>query len=123
MTSALTNPVMTLASVAADPAALESAIPNLLNTIPNYLNTLGADLSNVYGAILPTLDIANAAVLSVPAFDINLFSDGIQQAIDGQPLAGFVNAIGMPIAADIAIYLLLGQFELGVLALAGFPVP
>jgi hypothetical protein len=123
MTSALTNPVMTLASVAADPAALESAIPNLLNTIPNYLNTLGAGLSNVYGAILPTLDIANAAVLSVPAFDITLFTAGIQQAIDGQPLAGFVNAIAMPIAADIAIYLLLGQFELGVLAVAGFPVP
>jgi hypothetical protein len=95
----------------------------LLNTIPNYLNTLGADLSNVYGALLPTADIINSAVLSVPAFDITLFSDGIQQAINGQPLAGLTNAIGMPIAADVALYLLLVQFELGVLAVAGFPVP
>ena len=123
MTSALANPVMTLASVAANPAALESAIPNLLNTIPNYLNTLGSPTSEPLRRLLPTADIINSAVLSVPAFDITLFSDGIQQAIDGQPLAGFVNAIGMPIAADIALYLLLGQFELGVLAVAGFPVP
>ena len=123
MTSALTNPVATLAALAANPAALESAIPNLLNTIPNYLNTLGADLSNLYGALLPTADIINSAVLSVPAFDITLFSDGIQQAINGQPLAGFANAIGMPIAVDVALYILLTQFELGVLALAGIPVP
>jgi len=123
MTSALANPLTTLAAVAANPAALEAAIPNLLNTIPNYLNTLGADLSNVYGALLPTADIINSAVLSVPAFDITLFSDGIQQAINGQPLAGLTNAIGMPIAADVALYLLLVQFELGVLAVAGFPVP
>ena len=123
MTSALANPLTTLAAVAANPAALEAAIPNLLNTIPNYLNTLGAALSNVYGALLPTADIINSAVLSVPAFDITLFSDGIQQAINGQPLAGLTNAIGMPIAADVALYLLLVQFELGVLAVAGFPVP
>jgi hypothetical protein len=123
MTGALANPLTTLAAVVANPAGLESAIPNLLNTIPDYINTFGAALSNVYGALLPTADIINGAVLSVPAFDITLFSDGIQQAIDGQPLAGLTNAIGMPIAADVALYILLAQFELGVLALAGFPVP
>lgn len=122
-TGALASPTAALSAIAADPAALESAIPNFLNTIPGYLNTLGAGLSNVYGALLPTADIINCAVLSVPAFDITLFSDGISQAINGQPLAGIVNAIGMPIAADIAIYLLLGQFESGVLAIAGIDVP
>lgn len=122
-TSGLSSPVATFSSALSNPAALESAIPNFLNTIPSYLNTVSADLSNLYSAGLGTANIATDALISVPAFDLTLFSAGIQQAINGQPLAGLANAIGMPIVADMALYPLLWQFETGVLGNAGIWVP
>ena len=116
-TSALTNPLTAFSAVATNPAAV---IPNFLNTIADSLNTLATGASKVYGVINPSLDILNAALLSVPAYDINLFSDGILQAINGQPVAGLINAVGMPIAVDLALYPLLYQWETGVLGNAGF---
>lgn len=111
-TTAMIDPLTAFSTAVANPAALSGAIPN-------FLNSLSGDLSNAYGVLLPTADIANAAVLSVPAYDISLFSDGIMQAVNGQPVTGLVNAVGMPIAVDMALYPLLAQFEYGVL-LEGF---
>lgn len=103
-TSALIGPMTAFSTAMANPAT----------AIPNYLNTLSGDLSNAYGALLPSADILEAAVLSVPAYDVSLFSDGIMQALNGQPVTGLINAVGMPLAVDTELYLLLGQFEYGV---------
>lgn len=57
--------------------------------------------------MLLTADIVNAALTTVPSYDVNLFLDGIQQALDGDPM-GLINAIGYPVAADTALVALGG---------------
>ncbi|MDT5220404.1 MAG: hypothetical protein QOF15_2509, partial [Mycobacterium sp.] len=71
--------------------------------------------ANAYAVLLPTADIANVLVTTMPSYDFNLFLDGIEQAIDGDPLGGFAYALGAPLAADTAIVTLAGGFELIVL--------
>ena len=107
-----------------------SALPTGLPTISDILsglqtaNTQISDavtnaVSTAYGTLLPTADLATAAVVTLPSYDVNLFLSGIMQAVDGQPLAGLINAIGDPIAADFGMVTLLGGMELIVLAYAG----
>ncbi len=76
-------------------------------------------VATAYGTLLPTADLAAAFAVTLPSYDVNLFLDGILQAIDGQPVAGLINAIGSPIAADLGMGTLLGGMELIVLAYAG----
>ncbi|MBX9642375.1 MAG: PPE family protein, partial [Mycobacteriaceae bacterium] len=64
-----------------------------------------------YGTLLPTADVVNTLVTTAPFYNINLFIDGIQQAIHGDPM-GFVNAIGYPIAADVALVSIAGGVEI-----------
>ncbi len=75
-------------------------------------------VSTAYGTLLPTADLAAAVAITLPSYDVNLFLNGILQAVDGQPLAGLVNAIGEPIAANLGMGTLLGGMELIVLAYA-----
>ncbi|MGO8768964.1 hypothetical protein, partial [Mycobacterium sp.] len=44
------------------------------------------------------------------------FLDGLLQAVNGQPVQGLMNAIGQPIASDIALYLWLANLEAAVIA-------
>ncbi len=53
----------------------------------------------------------NALLTALPAYDISLFADGISQAFNGQPVEGLINAIGEPIAADVALSLIIGAGE------------
>jgi PE-PPE domain/PE family len=107
-----------------------SAPPTGLPTITNILSGLqtantqisGAvtnAVSTAYGTLLPTADLATATLVTLPSYDVNLFLNGIMQAVDGQPLAGLINAIGEPIAANLGMVTLLGGMELIVLAYAG----
>ena len=56
-----------------------------------------------------------------PAYDVTLFLDGIQQAIHGSPIAGLINAIGRPLAADVGLTTTAGLIEVLVVlqAIAG----
>ena len=114
-TSAVTGPATGLSALAAGPAALGSALSNVADTISNVADTISGTASQLYGKLLPTADILNAALISVPAYDVNLFLDGILQAVNGQPVAGLINAVGQPVASDIALYLWLANLEAGVL--------
>jgi PE-PPE domain/PE family len=87
------------------------SVANLQAAITNTANTISSTASNLYGALLPTADVINAALVSVPAYDVNLFLDGISQAINGQPVLGLANAFARPVAADIALYLFLAEIE------------
>ncbi|MBW0014702.1 MAG: PE-PPE domain-containing protein [Mycobacterium sp.] len=93
-----------LPKLLSDPAAIEAAllhIPTALSQVVAY----------PYTVLLPTADILNAALISIPNYDITLFLDGISQAVNGQPVAGLMSAFGQPIASDVALYLYLTSVE------------
>ena len=114
-TSAVTHLATGLSALAADPAALGSALPNIADTISNIADTISGTASQLYGKLLPTADILNAALISIPAYDVNLFLNGILQAVNGQPVMGLINAVGQPVASDIALYLYLTSLEAAVI--------
>jgi hypothetical protein len=116
LTGMLTNPVTALTTLSELTPA--SVITNLQTAITNAANTISSTASNLYGALQPTADVLSAALVSVPAYDVNLFLDGIQQALDGQPVMGLVNAVGRPIAATIVLDMWLGQIENAIIGQA-----
>ncbi|CAM2784983.1 hypothetical protein BST27_22140 [Mycobacterium intermedium] len=75
-------------------------------------------LATTYSTLLPTADVATAALVSLPSYDFNLFLDGIAQVANGQPLDGLINAIGRPIAANVGLLPFLGGLELATLGLS-----
>jgi hypothetical protein len=79
-------------------------------------------LSTAYSTLLPTADITSAVLVSLPSYDVNLFLNGMIQAVDGQPLQGLINAIGNPIAADVGLLPLTASLELAVLGEAGYSI-
>jgi PE-PPE domain/PE family len=81
-------------------------------TVANFISTAGTSL---YGAALPTADIANFLVTTLPSYDVNLFLGGIQQIADGDLTGGLIYALGAPFAADTALGVLAGGFELEVI--------
>ena len=78
--------------------------------------------STAYSTLLPTADIATAVLVSLPSYDVNLFLDGITQMVNGQPVAGLINAFGYPLAADAGLLPLTGALELAVLGEAGYSI-
>jgi len=80
-----------------------NVITAIQNVITAIADRISASAAGLYAALLPTADIINAIAISLPAYDINLVLDGVQQAISGQPIKGLVNAIGLPIAADVGL--------------------
>ena len=101
----LTTGLSALSTLAADPRA----------ALTYLANTISSTASGLYGKLLGTADILNAALISIPSYDVNLFLDGILQAVNGQPVLGLTNAVGQPIASDIALYLWLVSLESGLL--------
>jgi PE-PPE domain/PE family len=100
LTSALSSPTSFI-------AALQSANSNIVNGI-------SSSASAAYATLLPTADIANALVTSVPSYDLNLFLDGVEQVVNGDPVGGLVYAFGAPVAANVALGTLATGFEFRV---------
>jgi hypothetical protein len=100
LTSALSSPASFIAT-------LQSANSNIVNAI-------SSSASAAYATLLPTADIANALVISAPSYDLNLFLDGVEQAVNGDPVGGLVYAFGAPVAADVALGTLAAGFEFRV---------
>ena len=118
--SSLSHSLTSIAGTgAADVHALTSAlsspdsiIETIQGAVTNVANDISSTAANLYAALLPTADIVNAVVTVYPAYDVNLFLSGIQQAIDGNVLGGLQYALVAPIAADTALLTLAGGFEL-----------
>jgi PE-PPE domain/PE family len=116
---ALTNAVTANAGAgilaAATPTSIPSTITNLLlgleSANTNIVGTATTAVTTAYATLLPTADLAVAVGVSLPSYDFNLFTNGIIQAINGDPV-GLINAIGNPIAADTGLVTLAGGFEL-----------
>jgi len=101
------------------PTGVISALQNLTTDIAYNISNSTAAL---YAAVLPTVDIVNAIVTMLPAYGINLFLGGIQQALSGDVINGLVNAIGLPIAAAAGLVTTASLIEALVLlqAVQGF---
>jgi hypothetical protein len=93
----------------------DSFIRALQTANTRFATAISGAASDAYSTLLPTADIVNALLTSVPAYDVNLFLSGIQQAINGDPVGGLVYAFGAPLAADTALFTLFTGFELRVL--------
>lgn len=102
-------------------ASLDGFIHSLQVANNHAADALSGALSSGYSTLLPTADIANAALISIPAYDVNLFLSGIGQAAAGDPI-GLVNAIGNPIAADVGLVSVAGGVEGLVLILGAASV-
>jgi hypothetical protein len=107
---------------AADLSALTSAlstpdsiIETIQGAITNTVNGISSTAANLYAALLPTADIVNAVVTVIPAYDVNLFLSGIQQALDGNVLGGLQYALIAPLAATTGLLTFAGGVELQVL--------
>ena len=95
--SALTMPTLAASSSG------DSVITQIQNAISGVANRISAGIASLYAGLLPTADIVNALAITLPAYDVNLVLTGIQQMISGDILGGLVNAIGLPIAADVGL--------------------
>jgi hypothetical protein len=107
---------------AADLSALTSALSTpdsiieaIQGAITNTVNGISSTAENLYAAALPTADLLNAAITVFPAYDVNLFLSGIQQAIGGNAVGGLEYALIAPLAASTAFYTFAGVVELEVL--------
>lgn len=82
------------------PDGLIAAVQTAITTLANRISFAAA---GIYAALLPTADIINALVTSLPAYAINLALTGIDQVISGDPIGGLINAVGLPIAASVGL--------------------
>jgi PE-PPE domain/PE family len=99
-----------LTSLSVPPISAQGVIHSLQVANTNFASAVSSATSTAYGTLLPTADTLNAALVSIPSYDVTLFLDGIAQAAGGDPM-GLVNAIGYPIAADTALFVLAGGFD------------
>jgi hypothetical protein len=83
---------------ALSPASLDL---NFYNTV----STVSRVSADTYATLLPTADVINGLVTSLPAYDVNLFLQGLQ---DGN----LAEALLQPIATDTYLIPLAGAFEL-----------
>jgi len=102
----------TLTSTLSSP---DSFIAALQSANTNFNNALTTSVSAAYATLLPTADVATALVVTVPSYDLNLFLDGVEQMVNGDPVGGLIYALGAPAAADTALLTLFGGFEVRVI--------
>lgn len=93
------------------------------NPVSALSGALPTDSTAVFDKVQPTVNIATDLLTAVPAYDLRLFVDGVQQMINGAPIEGLANAIGRPIAATVGLTTLLVGYELFVLTGAWYPPP
>ncbi len=90
-------------------AELQNLVSDPAGTLTDLTDVITSDLQTAYSTLLPTADILNALLTSLPAYDASLFLDNLSNPVD---------AIGLPIAADLGIGIFLGNYEADVLATA-----
>ncbi len=89
-------------------SALEADLANPGASFTDLVNAISSASSTAYSTLLPLADIGNALVTSVPAYDASLFSDNLGTG-------DFLDAFGLPIAANTALDTLAGGFAYEVI--------
>ena len=82
------------------PGGIIAAVQDIVLAVAEQIS---GSVASLYAALLPTADIVNAVVAVLPAYAVDVFLEGIQQIIDGDPIGGLINAIGLPIAATAGL--------------------
>jgi PE-PPE domain len=106
-TSAL-DPASTGQSMAEVMAALHTDLADPSATFTDLVNALTTASSAAYSTLLPTADIINALVTSMPTYDLSLFSANLANG-------DLLDAVGLPFAADTALLTLAAGFEVEVI--------
>jgi PE-PPE domain len=86
-------------------AGEDFSVPPPSDSLQGIVNALSDAASALYSALLPTADIVNALITTLPADDVSIFSYELAQG-------DLVDAIGLPIAADFGLVPMTGLFEL-----------
>jgi hypothetical protein len=90
----------TLSFALPTPNSLIAAVQDVVLAVAEQIS---GSVASLYSARLPTADIVNAVVAVLPAYAVAVFLQGIEQIIDGDPIGGLINAIGLPIAATAGL--------------------
>ncbi|MDT5218764.1 MAG: hypothetical protein QOF15_869 [Mycobacterium sp.] len=101
-------------AISSVPVPAPGVVERFVANPTGFVNTVARAVSTGYSVLLPTADFVTAATLSIPAYDATLFTNGLMQAASGDPF-GLINAIGNPIAADVALFSIAAGFETLVL--------
>jgi hypothetical protein len=95
--TSFTDLLSALSADAADPAA----------TFTDLVNAISSAASTAYSLLLPTTDILNSLVTSLPAYDTSIFIDNLSNG-------DILDALGLPTAATTAIFTLAAGFEISI---------
>ncbi|MDR3654754.1 MAG: PE-PPE domain-containing protein [Mycobacterium sp.] len=99
------------------PTSIDGFIQSLQAANTKLADAISGAASTGYSLLLPTADIINTVVTTIPSYDVNLFLNGIAQAAGGDPV-GLLNAVGDPLAADTGLLTVAGGIE-GLVLLYG----
>ena len=96
--ASFTDLLSALSADAADPAA----------TFTDLVNAISSAASTAYSLLLPTTDILNSLVTSLPAWETSIFTDTLSSG-------DFLDALGLPVAGTAAIGTLAAGFEISII--------
>ena len=103
----------------ANPPTLNEVFDTVQEVISQVTGRIALAASALYATLLPLADFTNALLISLPGYALNLFIDGVQQALSGDLINGIINAVGRPIAATSGFAAVILVFQL-VVFLQGF---
>ena len=82
------------------PDNIITAVQQLITAVADGVS---ASLASLYAALLPTADIVNALGVALPAYNVALALEGVEQILAGDIIGGLITAIALPIAADVGL--------------------
>ncbi len=94
---------LSFGSSSVDLATPDSLIDGVQDLVTDVSERISAAASSLYAPLLAVADIVNALWTVLPGYDIHLFLEGIQQVLSGELIAGLVNSVGLPTAANVGL--------------------
>jgi hypothetical protein len=89
-------------------SALSADAANPAATFTEFVNALSSAASTAYSLLLPTADIINSLVTSLPAWETSIFIDNLSNG-------DLLDALGLPVAGTFAIGTLAAGFEISII--------
>ncbi len=88
--------------------SVAEVVPAAAPTLTDIVNAISSAASTAYSTLLPTADIINALISSVPNYDLSLIVNNLQTG-------DLLDAFGLPVAANTALFTLFAGFEVSIL--------
>ncbi|MFM9033594.1 MAG: PE-PPE domain-containing protein [Mycobacterium sp.] len=96
----------------ANPFKVGDALGSIGDALTNVTARVSTALSATYATLLATADFLNAFLLPLQAYNTNIVLDSVKQMFSGELIKGLINAIGLPIAADVGMVTTVAVFQL-----------